>query len=213
MSCSEAQPKLALLLYGELSPAERSKLEAHLATCSACRREFDALAVVRQGLGMLPAPEIRVDIVRVYEQAALQQQRRLRRWRRAAIAVSGIAALVAVVAFGLRFEAHVESHQFVLRWGTPPADTVAPDNKVPQLQPQSPAPPESANPVTADQIQVLSKLIRALVDDVRDLDRQRREDAATFQARLRAFQEQNLQRCADLQHSIDGLYVMSHKGE
>ncbi len=109
----------------------------------------------------------------------------------------------------------MESHQLVLRWGSPPPASEAPaPAPKPEVVPVPEPPKEAQAARPADeQLQLLSKLIHALVDDVQVLERREREDTSQFQSRLLAFQQQNVQRCADLQRSIDGLYVLFHKGE
>lgn len=47
---------LVLVLYQDGEPAERHRLEAHLSTCTSCRRELDALAGVRNVLSTWEAP-------------------------------------------------------------------------------------------------------------------------------------------------------------
>src|ERR1051326_1505686 len=172
MNCPQVRENLGLLVYGDVSPAARPELEVHLTTCPACQREYAALATVRQQLGSVAAPEVRVDLYRILERAALEQQRRLRRWRRAAVLVSGLAALFAFLAFGLRLEARWEAHQLVLRWGTPPVPVEeAPPVRV-EPQPAPVTEPKSDLKLAQDahgQVETLSKVIHALVDDLRDL--------------------------------------------
>ena len=47
---------LVTALYGEATPGERQQLERHLATCAACREEFDALGALRLALQEWDAP-------------------------------------------------------------------------------------------------------------------------------------------------------------
>src|SRR5258707_14020700 len=105
MNCSHVRDNLASLLYGDVPAAEKAEWEKHLAGCPSCRREYRALQEVRRLLGTQVAPEVTIDLPRLYRQAADQQESRLRRWRRAAVMVTGVAALFAVLAFGLRLEA------------------------------------------------------------------------------------------------------------
>src|SRR5438309_768896 len=121
MNCTNVRDKLALLIYGDLLATERTELETHLAACAECRRECRVLTEVRQLLGAFPAPDVRVDLPRLYTQAAERELRRVRRWRRTAILVGGMAALFAFFAFGPRFEARVEGRQLVMSWGAPSA--------------------------------------------------------------------------------------------
>lgn len=57
MHCHDVNEKLPDLLNDELSPAERSVLDAHLAQCPACRQELASLRDVWQRLGAVSTPE------------------------------------------------------------------------------------------------------------------------------------------------------------
>jgi len=214
MNCSHVRDNLAALLYGDLPAAEKAELEKHLAGCLDCRREYRSLEAIRQLLGTQPAPEVQINLPELYRLAGQRQERRLRRWRRVALLVSSAAALFAVLALGLRLEARVEPHQLVLRWGSLPPAADVPLPAHPKTWPV-PDPPKAAQPVRSsdEQLQLLSKLIHALLDDLQALERREREDTSQLHAGLQASQQQNIQRCADLQHSIDALYLLFHKGE
>lgn len=56
-SCAAARDQFADWLSDELSPADRTALDAHLAHCPACQRELAAFQRVWQGLGQVPTPE------------------------------------------------------------------------------------------------------------------------------------------------------------
>mgnify|MGYP002780819552 CR=1 FL=1 len=56
-SCAAARDQFADWLSNELSPADRTALDAHLAHCPACQRELAAFQRVWQGLGQVPTPE------------------------------------------------------------------------------------------------------------------------------------------------------------
>jgi hypothetical protein len=215
MNCSQARDNLAGLLYDDLPGGIKADLKNHLAGCAGCRQEYQSLEAVRRLLGSSAAPEIRINLPQLYRQAAERQERRLRRWRRTAALVTAAAALFAFFAFGLRLEARIETHQLVLRWGSPPpvADVQGP--VLPAVTSPAPELPKEvpSNRSAEEQLQLLSRLIHALVDDLQALERQEREDSYQFQARLQAVQQQSVRRCADLQRSIDGLYLLSHKGE
>src|SRR5437879_3391242 len=123
MNCSQMRAHLPALLYGDVSAEEKTHLEKHVAECQPCRAEFLALQGVRRLLGTAAPSSAHVDLLRLYRLSAGQTARRLRRWQWAAALAAGAAAVVAMAAFGLRFELRLQSHQFVLRWGAvPPAD-------------------------------------------------------------------------------------------
>ena len=48
---------LVAYLYGECEATERQQIEAHLAACAACAKEFDALRAVRGSLEAWTPPE------------------------------------------------------------------------------------------------------------------------------------------------------------
>ena len=48
-SCDEYEVLITGHLDGELDAEQRAKLEAHLETCSVCRREFDAMKTLVVG--------------------------------------------------------------------------------------------------------------------------------------------------------------------
>jgi anti-sigma factor (TIGR02949 family) len=50
MTCDDAQPLLPAYADGAMTGADRQEIDAHLATCSACRREVDIQAVLRDAL-------------------------------------------------------------------------------------------------------------------------------------------------------------------
>src|SRR5262245_51315536 len=57
MDCQEAREDRMDVLYGEASPEALRRVEAHHATCAACREEFEELRSVRQALGSWRLPE------------------------------------------------------------------------------------------------------------------------------------------------------------
>src|SRR5581483_1751677 len=134
MNCPQARERLPEMLYGGLPPEAAAAVAAHLAGCAACRRELDALQQVRQALDAIPPVAAEVDLPRLYRAAAQAQERRSRRWRRAALVFAGLAAALVLFAILPSLEVRCEGHQFVVRWGTPPA---------PSSEPQpAPRPPE-----------------------------------------------------------------------
>lgn len=48
MNCEQLQPLMASYADGELSPAERSRAEAHVRTCADCRRAVEVQRLLRQ---------------------------------------------------------------------------------------------------------------------------------------------------------------------
>src|SRR5437667_6935726 len=94
MNCPEIRAALPDLLYGELKPALVETVQSHLAGCAGCQAELAALRQVTGLLDKLPVPPVRVDLRQIYWESQVRQEHRLRRWRRAAYVLSGVAAAV-----------------------------------------------------------------------------------------------------------------------
>jgi predicted anti-sigma-YlaC factor YlaD len=132
MKCTDVRAALPLLLYGESSPQDAA-LREHLAACPTCRREYEALTGVRRLLDDAAVPPIAVDLSQIHRTLAERQLRRVRRWRRAAVAFGALTAVL-LLALGLRLEFRLEASQLVVRWGDPPpvGQAFQPDVAVPQ---------------------------------------------------------------------------------
>jgi anti-sigma factor RsiW len=208
MNCSQAQAQLASLLYGDLTADEAVRVEEHLAACPTCRQVSGALAQVRRLLDVVPAPACPappVDLPRLYREAAERQGRRLRRWRRTALVLGGVAAAVAILAVGLRLEVRVEAHQTTVRWGTPPAIV-----ETPPPPPSAPPVPErivGPAPEIEEQVRILSELVQLLAKDVDERDQRHQEEFTQLQIRLLAIQQQSAQWRLATERDVDALYV------
>lgn len=200
MNCSQAHDELPALVYGDLKPEEAAPLRKHLADCPACRREQDALQQLRRMLDAVPMPPVEVDLPRLYRQAAAQQERRLRRWRRAAVALAAVAAGLALLAFGHRLEVQLEPHQAVLRWGSSPA-------------PRAPAAQASLNhegPTSqgpAEQLRLLSELVRALAREQEASDQRQQNSLARLEGRVADLQYLTNERWTTTQRNVAALYA------
>ena len=53
-TCDDIGEKLSGYLDGELTHADRQRIEIHLETCDRCRREHDELAALQKGVAALP---------------------------------------------------------------------------------------------------------------------------------------------------------------
>lgn len=172
MTCSEIRDRLALLVYGDLPLQESASVRDHLQACPACRQEEAALRQVRHLLDTVPAPRVSIDLAGVYRQAAEQQARRSRWWRRTALAMTGVAAATVLLALVLRFEVRMEPHQVSLRWADAPAPLSSAPTPAPQaLTPKIPSP----NPVPAkfrEQMQVLGELVHGQQEEIAQLQDQ-----------------------------------------
>jgi len=203
MNCAEVRAALPAILYDELPSAEAAALRDHLAGCPACRAEHAALRRVGTLLTAVPAPTIRVDLSRLYQEAGRRQHVRLRRWRRAALACCAAAAGL-LIALGLRLEVRVEGHQAVVRWGTPPA--ALPD-QAPAAAAVLPGPAPAA--VNAEEVRLVHQLIHALADDVAYRDRQNQEALGFLETRLDALQHQAQDRWNATERYVSALYTIN----
>jgi Putative zinc-finger len=98
--CAEARIALGTYVLGAISPAERSRVDAHLGACPGCRDEL-------AGLASLPALLGRVDEAQIAEvagapgelldsllaQAAARRPGRVRRWAPPAVAAAVLLAI------------------------------------------------------------------------------------------------------------------------
>ena len=213
MNCQQVRAQLAELLYGDVAPLEKMEVKKHLACCAECSSEYRALANVRRLLDLPKAPASGAGLPGVYRLLAERQAERMRRWRRVALALGGLAALLAVFALGVRLEARVDRGQLVFRWG-PPAEEAVSQQRDAAANKLSAAPGEMVSArALEDQLHTVSKILHALADDLRELERREQVDAADVQARLKEIQEHNLRRFAALERNLEALYVTSQKGE
>jgi hypothetical protein len=173
-TCAQTKEAFPDLLYGELSPAEAEAVHKHLAGCPPCRAEYAALRQVHALLDAPAAPESAVDLPRLYREAARRQERRLRRWRRVAVATLAAAAVLLAV-FGLGLEVRLERHQVVFRWGAPAR---------PEAPPPTPKPPAERPPAPDGELQLVKDLIHLLAADVQAQNRQHKQALRRLQERL-----------------------------
>src|SRR5450432_768584 len=113
--CAEVRMSLAAYVLGALDPADRGRVDAHLATCVECRDELALLAGLPGLLGRVSRADIEAEpadpgqqlLERLLDAAAAERRRdRSRRWLTSAAAV--IVAVAAVsVAVGV---AHTGRH-------------------------------------------------------------------------------------------------------
>jgi anti-sigma factor RsiW len=112
MTCEELQPLLASYADGNLSQAERARVQAHLATCAACRHAVDVQRMMRQALAShgpllaTPAPpglRTRLSARLAAEQSPAQDigwRTRLSAFAAAAIVVLAVGAVALPVVTG-----------------------------------------------------------------------------------------------------------------
>jgi hypothetical protein len=205
MNCALCRDRLPLLLYGDLDAAVATEVRGHLAGCPKCRHELAALQQVRQALDGVPVPPTEVDLPRLYQEAVEQQRRRARRWRLAAVAVGGLAAVLAFVVLA-RLEVRADSRQLVLRWGAP-ADTGAAGPPQPPAPPVVAPQPASLPADLRERLQVMDELLHALAADVNDRDAEQRRRITRVQDRLDDLQAQARRRLYETERQVRALYV------
>jgi len=193
MHCHDIRAVLPGLLYGDLRPAEALAAQSHLAGCPACQAEFAGLQQVSAMLDKLTLPPVRVDVPRILQEAQAWQERSVRRWRRAALGLGGVAAAVVIVML-LKLEVRVDGQQVVVRWGDvpaaegPPREHIAPGSakNLPAhgntngQQQARPVPPE----VSRADLKLIRELIHALAADVNGRDQQQQESLAELQGQV-----------------------------
>ncbi len=204
MKCTDVCAALPGLIYGESSPQDTT-LREHLAACPACRREHEALASVRRLLDDAAVPRVALNLPQLHRALAERQMQRARRWRRMAVALGGIAAVL-LLAIGLRLEIRLEASQLVVRWGDPPVgQAFQPDYSQPERQ--------AGKPDLRDDLRVLSDLIHALKQDADDRDQRCEDRLDCLEKHVRALQSQGDLRWSATEKTVAALYLLSRKGE
>ncbi len=200
-NCTQTKEALPALLYGDLRAEEAAAVRRHLDGCPACRAECAGLRQVQALLDTAPAPAVEVDLPRLYRDAARRQEKRLRRWRR--LAVAGLAAAaVLLLAFCLRLEVRLQAHQLVVRWGAPP------EVPAPRPEPQAPRGAPPAPGVTPADLQPLRDLVHILAGDVAERDGEQKRALLALQQRLDVLQGQAQERWVAAQRDVGGLYAL-----
>ena len=103
----EDKDAIVAYLYEEVDPVERSRIEAHLATCGACRAEVNALRAVRNELPAWAPPErdLGFTIVDRAQSAAPPRRWVMPAWGLAAAATLVLAAAAAIANVEIRYGA------------------------------------------------------------------------------------------------------------
>jgi len=210
MTCSQARPLLPLLTYGDLPAADTQALRDHLAICAACRRESSEFQHVRAALGSVSVPAVRVDVPRLFQEAAARQVRRARRWRRMTVAACGIAAGLLLIAL-LRLEIQADSRQLTLRWGAPAVEDKTPLERI-VVRDDS-----SALAALDDRVRLLDDLVHALITDVGDRDDRQTQRVALVRDRFEELRARDARRLTETERSVaavvTALSYVPRKGE
>jgi hypothetical protein len=214
MNCTQVRENLPALLYGDLNATTRDAVQNHLTSCSACQLELAAFQRVRGALDSVPAPSVHIDLPGLFQQAGARQAKQARRWRRAALAVGGLAAALMLIEF-LRLEVRVEAQQLTIRWSGAPVEekTAAPRPIERIIVREDP----TALAALEDRVGTLDDLIHALITDVGDRDERLSQRLARLRERVEELRLQNSRRWSDLDRSVAAMYtamfVVPKKGE
>jgi len=106
MNCRQVRDQLALWATGDVTPAQRRRLESHLASCPACREAADEYRAAVAGVRASAAPTaVRAEAlerVRSAGAAAIRTERR-RTWLRRGIRLGAALAATVLVGVGIGY--------------------------------------------------------------------------------------------------------------
>jgi hypothetical protein len=208
MNCTDVKAQLPFLFSQDTDLAEESAIRDHLSHCTSCQQEWQELTQLGRLLDANPAPPVTVDLVSLYRHAAQREARSSQRWRWLGIAASLLALVGSVWAIWGRVEVRVNGQELALRWGEPfKLDARSRDST---QEPKSPIP---ALDRRDEQLEVLSAMMRAMVEELQTVELRQRRDRADLDIRVSGLQEQTLKRWLSLQKDMDALYVLSQKGD
>jgi hypothetical protein len=216
MKCTEVRDLLTGVVYGDASSADTEVVRQHLASCVTCQTEWAELGRVRRTLDSAAGPPpVAIDLAWLFQQAANHQRRRMRRWRRTAVAVCGLAAALFFV-FLLRMEIRVEPHELILRWGKKSEEPspVA----LPRAEPTVIVRREViGNPEMEEQLRVIRETLHALAGNLDARDAQVRQKLSQLETRLEAVRRQDGQRWNETERNVAALYkavfILPKRGE
>jgi anti-sigma factor RsiW len=195
MNCPRARDLLPALLYGDLEPDVATEVNRHCVECPGCRTAFEQLRRLEGALDAVPVPAVQVNLAKILEQAAQQQGRKLRTWRR--LGHAGIAAAaVLLLGLGLKLEVRIQADQLIVRW-----------HAVPEVVEVSPSATHPASPgVSEEDMHLVKELIHALATEVERRDQRQQQMVADLQARLQALQWGANERCTATERNLAALY-------
>lgn len=190
MICDEVRRLLPLHVYDDLEPGAARDVEQHLADCAGCQAEHAALAQTRRALDLTPAVNVRLDPLELLRAETQLAVRRSRRWRRAALAISALAAGLFLV-LALKVQVRAGDGQFAITWG--------------DAAPAKPAPALADGGVT-ERLQLVQELTRALVSELESRDGATRGELTVVKDQLAAMQRLVAQRWNETERDISALY-------
>lgn len=217
-TCDDKQTLIAYL-YGEIDPAARAAVDAHLAQCRACAAEVTALGDVRSELGLWAAPDAELDFTIVRKSTAPPSTNVLRParwwsgvpvWAQAAAAILVLAISAAIA--NVQVKSGPDGFSVTTGWITPapPApgasiDGAAVERRVEQallsleqqLRTEIRSTRDTAAPAAAARGSSDDAIVRRVQQLIAEAEqRQQRELAARF---IDFTRDINMQRRADMQ--------------
>lgn len=208
MNCTTCRSQMPLLYSRMGDEIDDPEFRAHLVLCPGCLQEWQEFAQLGNLLDANPEPRVAVDLVGLYRRAALLEARRGRRWRWLGMAAALLLLLGGSIALMARLELRLTRHELALRWGEPRTPIVS------AIERTSPAAANALPPgKREEQIEVLSAMVRALIQELQTVDIRQRRDRADMDLRVSGLQEQTLKRWLTLQKDLEALYVLTQKGD
>jgi anti-sigma factor RsiW len=207
VNCDQIRLRMLELVSGDLPAVTADDVRSHLAECPTCRQEEEQWKRLFDQLNELPVPAMAIDFPRLYREVAEAEQRRSRRWRRAAFACMAAAAALLLLSVLPRLEVRADGNQLTLRWGAAPLA----EKRSTQISSR----PTAAGPVreVQDQLQVISQIVRALARDIESRDQNQQIELARVAGRLDDLRRDVARHWAATERDVSALYVgLQQKG-
>jgi len=212
MNCTHVRQLLAEFAYDDLSSDQVGPVKEHLRRCQACAGQLASLQEIHRMLGGVSPPPVNVNVPLLFRQVQDIQNRKTRRWRRAALALAGLAAAVLFVLV-LRLELRVSGDQVVIGWGNKSSTTDVLTDPKSELHPL-PAPPSSSLAASEAELQPLRGLIYELAANLEQVSQESDLRDRRQQQNLNRLQDQVTQlRVMFQRHMTTYLADSSKKGD
>ncbi|HEV2945807.1 MAG TPA: zf-HC2 domain-containing protein [Gemmataceae bacterium] len=212
MNCTQVRQLLPEFAYHDLHAGQLEPMKEHLSRCQACVNELASLQELERMLDGVSPPPVNVNVSLLFHQAREIQSRQMRRWRRAALALAGLAAAVLFVLV-LRLELRVGANQVVIGWGSKSATTDI--NTDPKSDSHlMPPPPSSSLAASEAELQPLRGLIYELAANLEQVSQESDLRDRRQQQNLNRIQDQVTQlRMMFQRHMTTYLADSSKKGD
>lgn len=186
-SCDDKDTLIAYL-YGEIEPAVRRAVDAHVAACAACAAEISALGDVRSELGAWAAPNVPLDFTIVKKSELPSTVLRPAAWWQTVPAWAQAAAAILVLAAGasianLQIRSDQNGLSVTTGWMRPAASEPAPSDGSVLAQ----APPAAEEWRTA--LTALERQLRQEIRSTREQDARLASSSHVDQATIRRVQQ------------------------